>query len=351
MAVMSNLQLGLAIAGGLVLAAVVGHSAWSSRKNVPRQALPESDAPNGAGLIEPHLQPSTHAGTGAQFDAVNLAPPPPKAPLLDALIDVIAPIGLEHPVSGEAALAALPPTRRLGSKPFAVEGLNAQTDAWEVPTNGQRYSQLQAGVQLANRLGPLKDIEYSEYVVKAQAFADVFNGAAEFPEMRDELARAKELDQFAGDHDAQLSFTLRARAAAWSPGFITQTAARLGFVAGVMPGRMVLPTDTEGLPPILVLEFDAQAALADDPSLSAIRDLTINLDVPQVARSESPFVRLRETCQQLAQAMDGLVTDDNGHVLLPDALDTIGSELEKLYDALDSRELSAGSVLARRLFS
>lgn len=351
MAVMSNLQLGLAIAGGLVLAAVVGHSAWSSRKNVPRQALPESDAPNGAGLIEPHLQPSAHAGTGAQFDAVNLAPPPPKAPLLDALIDVIAPIGLEHPVSGEAALAALPPTRRLGSKPFAVEGLNAQTDAWEVPTNGQRYSQLQAGVQLANRLGPLKDIEYSEYVVKAQAFADVFNGAAEFPEMRDELARAKELDQFAGDHDAQLSFTLRARAAAWSPGFITQTAARLGFVAGVMPGRMVLPTDTEGLPPILVLEFDAQAALADDPSLSAIRDLTINLDVPQVARSESPFVRLRETCQQLAQAMDGLVTDDNGHVLLPDALDTIGSELEKLYDALDSRELSAGSVLARRLFS
>ena len=346
MAVMSNLQIGLAIAGGLVLAAVVGHSAWSSRKNVPRQALPENDLPDRIGLIEPHL----HSGGDAQLDSAGLSLPP-KAPLLDALIDVIIPIALEHPVSGEAALAALPPTRRVGSKPFAVEGLNAQTDAWEVPTNGQRYSQLQAGIQLANRLGPLKDIEYSEYVVKAQAFADVFNGAAEFPEMRDELARAKELDQFAGDHDAQLSFTLRAHAAAWSPGFITQTAARLGFVAGVMPGRMVLPTGAEGLPPILVLEFDAQAALADDPSLSAIRDLTINLDVPQVARNESPFVRLRETCQQLAQAMDGLVTDDNGHALLPDALDTIGSELENLYDALDSRELSAGSVLARRLFS
>ena len=347
MVVMSNLQIGLAIVGGLVLTAVVGHSAWSSRKNVPRQAAPENDPPDRIELIEPHLR----GGGDAQLDTGSLSPPPPKAPLLDALIDVIAPIALEHPVSGEAALAALPPTRRVGSKPFAVEGLNAQTDAWEVPTNGQRYSQLQVGIQLANRLGPLKDIEYSEYVVKAQAFADVFNGAAEFPEMRDELARAKELDQFAGDHDAQLSFTLRAHAAAWSPGFITQTAARLGFVAGVMPGRMVLPTGTEGLPPILVLEFDAQAALADDPSLSAIRDLTINLDVPQVTRNESPFVRLRETCLQLAQAMDGLVTDDNGHALLPDALDTIGSELENLYDALDSRELSAGSVLARRLFS
>ena len=347
MAVMSNLQIGLAIAGGLVLAAVVGHSAWSSRKNVPRQALPENGNAGGPDPIEPHL----HAGADSAFDAASLAPPPAKTPLLDALIDVMAPIALEHPVSGEAVLAALPATRRVGSKPFAVEGLNAQTDVWEAPANGQRYNQLQAGIQLANRLGPLKDIEYSEYVVKAQAFADVFNGAAEFPEMRDELARAKELDQFAGDHDAQLGFTLRARAAAWSPGFITQTAARLGFVAGVMPGRMVLPTATDGLPPILVLEFDAQAALAEDPSLSAIRELAINLDVPQVARSESPFVRLRETCQQLAQAMDGVVTDDHGHALVPDALDNIGGELEKLYDALDSRELSAGSVLARRLFS
>ena len=33
--VMSNLQLGLAIAGGLVLAAVVAHGAWTSRKNAP----------------------------------------------------------------------------------------------------------------------------------------------------------------------------------------------------------------------------------------------------------------------------------------------------------------------------
>ena len=31
--------------------------------------------------------------------------------------------------------------------------------------------------------------------------------------------------------------------------------------------------------------------------------------------------------------------------------DGIGASLEQLYDTLDSRELAAGSVLARRLFS
>jgi type IV secretory pathway VirB10-like protein len=37
---MSTLQIGLAIAGGVVLAGVVAHSTWTSRRNKPRQAEP-----------------------------------------------------------------------------------------------------------------------------------------------------------------------------------------------------------------------------------------------------------------------------------------------------------------------
>ena len=37
---MSTLQIGLAIAGGVVLVGVVAHSTWTSRKNKPRQAEP-----------------------------------------------------------------------------------------------------------------------------------------------------------------------------------------------------------------------------------------------------------------------------------------------------------------------
>ena len=52
-------------------------------------------------------------------------------------------------------------------------------------------SAFQVGVQMANRMGALNEIEYSEFVVKAQAFADAVNGAPEFPEMLDEVARAR----------------------------------------------------------------------------------------------------------------------------------------------------------------
>jgi hypothetical protein len=346
---MSNLQIGLAIAGGVVLAAVVAHGAWSARRNAPRQARPEpAGEPPPAPLREPSLDDDGH-----DTQPMTL-PPVARRSVMDSLIDVIATIALDGPhmvVSGEAAIAAMPATRRAGSKPFAIEGYNLTTLAWEVPVAGQRYGGFQAGVQLANRSGALNEIEYSEYVVKTQAFADAINATPEFPEMLEEVARARELDQFASAHDAQLGFTIRARNASWSPGYVQQNAARLGFVAGVIPGRMVLPASTEGLAPVLVLGFDSQAALAEDPAQSAIRDIALHLDVAQVDRNEQPFERMRDVAAALAQTMDGVVTDDNGQLLTAQTMDGIGAELQGLYDTLEQRDLAAGSLLARRLFA
>jgi hypothetical protein len=365
----------------LVLAGVVAHSAWNTRRNAPRTAEPEplqdlqnndrteprmsglgglaggsgigtlgSHAPDGE--IDFSLPDQAIAKPRNDFDS-NLVPlaPQEKKPLLDALIDVIAPIVVDGEVAGELALAVLPATRRAGSKPFAVEGYNRLTNEWELPTPGQRYSAFHAGVQLANRTGALNDIEYSEFVVKAQAFADAVGGTPEFPEMMDEVARARELDQFASSHDAQLGFTIRARATAWSPGYVQQHATRQGMLPGVIPGRMVLPASEQGMPPVLGLAFDTQAALADDPEQSALRVITLSLDVPQVARSEQPFMRMRDVAIALAASMDGLITDDQGNVIRVEALDAIGADLEKLYDTLEARDLSAGSLQARRLFS
>jgi len=340
---MSGFTIGLAILGALLLALLVAYNAWSSRRSLPRQ-------PDAAALPADPVEP-VFSVSEPGMDVPPPIPAPEKRPRLDALIDAIAPIALQAVVSGDAAIAAMPPTRRAGSKPFGVEGFDESTGQWESPQPGSRYSAFQAGVQLATRTGSLNEIEFSEFVVKTQAFADSVGGDPEFPEMLNEVARARELDQFASGHDAQLSFTLRARNSAWSPGYVQQNAAKLGFVPGSMPGRLVLPAATAGAPPILVLGFDTQAALADDPAQSALRELTLSLDVPQVHRTEQPFVRMRDAAHALATAMDGVITDDNGDVIRPEGLDVIGASLEQLYDTLDARDLAAGSPQARRLFS
>ncbi|PUE36103.1 cell division protein ZipA C-terminal FtsZ-binding domain-containing protein [Limnohabitans sp. Jir72] len=344
---MSSLQISLAGIGGLTLVGVVIYNHWMSRKNAPRQADPQTEPlPEqalGLGVSEP-LEPVL------TDDFANLPQPERKA-RLDGLIDVIAMVEVDQPVSGDAALAALPSTRRVGTKPFNVEGCSQLNGEWEPLLPGRRYTAFQAGVQMANRMGALNEIEFSEFVVKTQAFADAVNGTATFGEMLEQVARARELDQFASDHDAQLSFTLCARAAAWSPGYIQQHAGRLGFVPGAMPGRMVLPSGVQGLAPVLSLTFDTHAAMADDPTLSAIREFSLSLDLPQIAREDQAFERLRQSASRLAKDMDAWVTDGAGQVLGDEVLDQIAADLGHLYDALDQRELSAGSLQARRLFS
>jgi len=339
-----SLTLALTVLGALVLAALIAHGWWSARRASPRQA----DAPVSAERLEPAFAEVL----AAQDDtAERRAPLARRQARLDALIDAIVPLSLEAPVSGELVLAHAPATRRAGSKAFAIEGLNAASGDWEQPAAGQRYSELQAGVQLANRSGALNEIEYSEFVHKLQAFAESVGALPDFPDMLDVVARGRELDGFAGPLDAQLTLRLVARSVAWSVGYVQQCAARQGLVSGAVAGRLVLPSAEEGAPPVLVLEFDAQAALADDPQVAALREVTLGLDVPQTPAAAEPFPVWHKVAHALAEAMDAELVDDAGKPVVLHAFDAIGKDLAQLYAALESHDLAAGSPAARRLFS
>jgi hypothetical protein len=279
------------------------------------------------------------------------APAARRQARLDALVDAIVPLSLEAPISGEMILSHWPATRRAGTKPFYIEGLNADSGDWEQPAAGQRYGELQAGVQLANRSGALNEIEYSEFVHKLQAFAEGVGALPDFPDMLDVVARARELDGFAGPLDAQLTLRLVARSVAWSVGYVQQCAGRQGLLPGAVAGRLVLPSAEEGAPPVLVLEFDAQAALADDPQAAALREVVLSLDVPQTPPEVEPFPTWHKVAHALAEDMDADLMDDAGQPITLHAFDAIGRDLAQLYAALESHDLAAGSAAARRLFA
>jgi len=349
---MSTLTIALASLGGVVLAGIVAHGAWQARKAGPKRAL----MPLPAEPREPVMDALNADPDAAPLDDDLPAIPERRAnkrivQRLDALIDSIATLTLEAPISGAMAITHLPGTRRAGGKPFMIEGLNSETGEWEFPVGSQRYGEFQAGVQLANRTGALNEIEYSEFVQKIQAFAEGIGAFGQFPDMLEAVAAARELDHFASEHDAQLAVHLQSRAAAWSVGYIQQHAGRHGFVPGVVPGRLVLPSVDEGAPPVLTLTFDSQAALADDPNVSAVRDVTLSFDVPQTDAGVEPFTAWQASAQALALGMDAAIVDDHGRPLSTEGFAAIGNELGQLYAALEGRDLAAGSLAARRLFS
>ena len=352
---MNSLTVALASLGGIVLAGVVAHGAWQARRAGPKRASPsEREEPSVSAPGESH---AAALGDHDRDDAVDDAGAPARRvskrlPLeLDALIDACASITVDAPVPGDVVLAHLPSKRHAGSKLVIVEGLDSETGGWEAPSAGRRYGELQAGVQLASRTGPLNEIEYSEFVQRMQAFADAIGAGMDAPDMLDVMARARELDAFASQHDAQLAVHLHARGAAWSVGYIQQHARRHGFVPGVVAGRLVYPSSEEGAPPVLTLTYDSQAALADEPDRAAVRDVTLAFDVPQTDASVEPFKAWQAAAQALAVGMDAAIVDDDGRPLSSGGFEAIGAELGALYTALEARGLGAGSVAARRLFS
>jgi len=349
----TTLTVALASLGGIVLAGVVAHGAWQARRAGPKRASPNEREEPSASAPRDGDASELVDDDGAADDAA--APPrriSKRLPLqLDSLIDACAPITIDAPIGGDVVLAHLPSKRHVGSKLVIVEGLDSETGAWEAPAAGHRYGELQAGVQLASRTGALNEIEYSEFVQRMQTFAEAVGAGMDPPDMLDVMARARELDAFASQHDAQLAVHLHARGAAWSVGYIQQHARRHGFVPGVVPGRLVYPSAEEGAPPVLTLTYDSQAALADEPDRAAVRDVTLAFDVPQSDASVEPFKAWQASAQALAVGMDAAIVDDDGRPLSGGGFEAIGAELGALYAALEARGLAAGTPSARRLFS
>ena len=352
-----KLSTALAILGVVVLLVLAAQAWWTTRRARPRQGFEPSTA---AQRTEPPMDNAASGANGAggpdttpthDDDAPPLRNTPKRVPRLDALIDAIVPMALESPISAEQALQHLPPSRRAGTKPFYVEGLDTETGTWEPLQAGRRYGELQAGVQLANRSGALNEIEYSEFVQKVQTLAESLGAAADIPDMLEVVARARELDGLTAPLDAQLSITLRTNGVAWSVGFVQQVAARLGMVSGAVPGRWVLPSAEDGAPPMLVLSVDAQAALAEDPQLAVVREAVLSLDVPQTPANVEPFPAWHLLGKQLTDDMDATATDDQGQPISLHAFDAIGKDIDDLYQRLEQLDLAAGSAAARRLFS
>jgi ZipA, C-terminal FtsZ-binding domain len=361
-----TLSTALALLGGVVLLAIAVQLWWSSKRSRRRAATDSQLTPDrvdpqmGTGDALTATGADARVGPNLENEPASLRMPAKKTPRLDALIDAIVPLALESPITGEMALAHLPASRRAGGKPFYIEGLDAESGEWSLLTPGRRYGELQAGVQLANRSGPLNEIEYSEFMQKVQAFAEAVGASvdgADAPDMLEVVARARELDGLTTPLDAQLTITLRSNGVAWAVGYVQQIAARLGFVPGAVPGRVVLPSTEEGAPPVLVLSIDSQAALAalsDTPgatTAASVRECTLSLDVPQTPVSAEPFPAWHRAATKLADDLDATVIDDQQQPVNLHAFVTIGQALDGLYQKLAAMDLAAGSAAARRLFS
>ncbi|AJK46965.1 cell division protein ZipA C-terminal FtsZ-binding domain-containing protein [Burkholderia plantarii] len=299
-------------------------------------AATEPSADAGEAIVEPVLPAAT---------TISAAPPA----IVDRRIDCIVPIRLGAPLVGERIVPAAQRLRRAGSKPVHIEGKPEGGSGWELLQNGVRYEELRAAAQLANRNGPLNELEYSEFVSGVSQFADAIDGAPEFPDMLETVSMARELDGFAAQCDAQLSINVMSDGAPWSANYVQAVASQDGLLLSRDGTRFVKLDAKQN--PVFMLQFGDTNFLRDDLTYKGGNMITLVLDVPVADEDILPFKLMCDYAKSLSDRIGARVVDDSRRPLPESTLVAIEQQLMKLYAKLEEAGIPAGSPVTRRLFS
>ena len=270
----------------------------------------------------------------------------PQGLAIDDEIHAIVTLEPESLLSGERAWSLLHAFRHAGRQPVMLVGVRG--DLQEPIRAGQRYEAVLVAVQLANRSGPLNEIEWSEFVAALQHVCEQIPASCEIPEMRETTARARALDAQCVPLDAQIGINLASTHKGWPGGHVATLARDHGLI--LRPDGRFHALDEHGMTLFVLQNGDGGAFRADTLETQLTSRLTLLLDVPRAPQGQKPFERLVGLAQVLATALDAAIVDDESHTLAPAALASIGRQIEPVYEKLAAAGMPAGSPRALALF-
>ncbi|MBI4755261.1 MAG: cell division protein ZipA C-terminal FtsZ-binding domain-containing protein [Betaproteobacteria bacterium] len=392
---MSELQLGLVALGVALVGGVLAYNKWQEnqarRKAKDRFSSNHTDvlldpgaAGNGATArrdaapgvqpaprIEPTLDEQEVAGRGeaetAGMDGDNAAdgelarrdPVVPAGPvveppltLLDGAIDCIVRFetaeALAAPLLWEAQQELL---RRL-TRNIIWLGLNARKGAWDALSrhSAGSYRVYTVGMQLADRRGAASAEDVALFLDGIRQLADRFLAVAELPEREGVGARASELDRFCAAVDVQIGVNLLSRdPAGFSGRALQEECDRLGMT--LMGDGAFHLRDGDGRSIFSLSNLEPEMFSEEQLPMLTSRGVTFSLDVPCVADGNEAFGLMVTTARGLAQKLKGVVVDDNKAPLGDQSLDAIRAKITEFQAAMTVCGMTAGSPVARRLFS
>lgn len=213
---------------------------------------------------------------------------------------------------------------------------------------GVRYKQINVGMQMVDRSGAMTEPELAAFCQQVSRFAEEHDAAVSFPQRQQKLVAARELDRFCAEVDVLIGINI-----------VPQQpieGARLRSVveaAGLQlepDGAFHYLADSGNTLYSLMaadqMPFTFHTLL--DKSFPA---LTLLFDVPRVAGAVEVFDRAVIFARQLAEEFGAQLVDDNRRPLSDAGLLRIRDQLLHIYGSMDDRGIAPGSIAALRLFA
>jgi hypothetical protein len=360
---MSRLQIGLIVAGAIVIAAVIVYNMWVERR-ARRRAEQAFGGGAGDALFEEGAEdrreptlgkiPAAEEGEPvlARAEAKPLAAADELAAAggpeaeISARIDTVAVILADDPVSREQLE---PLELALASHAAAVHVEGIVEEQWHPVATSPRGSwrELRAGLQLASRKGPVAEEEIEAFNRAIADFAAQVNAVSQREAPAAAAARARELDRFCADADIEVAVNVVGQfGATFSAARVKQLALEAGL-SETASGEL-LRYAPDGAPAFSIRRLDPPNA---KPSPHHLGGLTFALDVPHVADAPAALDEMVALAHGFAATLGGQVVDDNRRPLTDAGIASIRRTLEEVLAEMESHGIPAGGALARRLFS
>lgn len=341
---MSDLQIGLVTLGAVLILLVVVFNWWQDRRvrRKMQDKFPEAPAdPLMAQLDAERREPTVRiAETLAEKKTEAAVAAEEIDPSSEAVIDVQFP----QPVEGEQLIELLRAYLRVETKPVRLFASTINGEHHAYPNAGDSYVSMQLAVILANRQGPLTEIEWSRLWMAAQNLAQQLDGSVDGPDQAEVMERAQQLDQLCANLDAQVGISLQLR----EP-IATNTVRQVVVSAGFMEyGKQLAWLASSGLPRFTLL-FNGKPAL--NLQSANVDRLDLLLDLPNSPKDEQAFSRMASVGRDLALRLDADLIDDQGQVLTDHYDQDIDQQLYQLYEQLEQAGFKAGETRTQRVFA
>jgi hypothetical protein len=313
------------------------------------QTTPKADQPD----ERPDVPPSSTLILPEKQEPAQEAIPPLRGELepesaLDGAIEYIARFRYNQPTA--LVFANLQDNLRRISKPIRLLG-QREDGTWEpVLAHASRaYQTVELSLLLADRSGPVSDVQLDTFCRRLYEFAVQHGGAVSCQDKAAALDRAKTLDTFCAEVDMLIGLNVVSTSGLdFSRQVISDVADQSGM-AQSSDGSYGL-RDGEGR---LLFTLATQNELLN-PSEEAVQgtqSVSLLFDVPRVANGLTAFDRMANLGFELAQRLGGELVDDGGRPVSRESLTKDRKHLEMIYTRMSEHNIPAGGERALRLFS
>lgn len=212
-----------------------------------------------------------------------------------------------------------------------------------------RYGLVDAGLQLANRSGPVTSEQVETWCRHLRQFAALHGGNIECQPVSKTLERAADLDRFCISVDVLIG--LNVVAPVGYP-FRGEAVHRLLTDAGMSfdPAGIYQMRDRQGTV-LFSLSNQESSPFVDGGKGITTHGLVLLLDVPRVKDGVGVFDAMTALGQRIASELSGMVVDDRGRPVSPYSLQNDRRQLADYYRRMRAHNIEPGGDRALRLFS